>query len=173
MLLVPLLLLQEQLCSLLIIELTHAHCTDLGGKTKRYKEESKNHLYSRHKHCIHFCLFIFVTFLLRRCQHRVAPTAPPHAACYSPCSCCSGQVTEDSHCDLWDLESYQAGINCICWSVLAELQLKPRWFEGLSCSFNWISYPLVLLLTRGGEVQAEGSQECLLLSEGSPAEWAL
>lgn len=73
----------------------------------------------------------------------------------SPCFCCSGQVTSDIHCNLWGLESCQAGIKCsICWSVLAAFQLKPWWFEGLSCSFNWISYPLVLPLTLGGGVQA-------------------
>lgn len=88
--------------------------------------------------------------------------------------CRSGQVTSDIHCDLWGLKSWQAGIKCgICRSVLAAFQLKPGWFEGLSCSFNWISYPLVLLLTPGGGVQARVNQECLLLNEGSPAAWAL
>ena len=57
-------------------------------------------------------------------------------------------------------------------SVLAEFQLKPSWFQGLCCSFSWMSYPLVLL-TLGGGVQARVNQEWLLLREGSPAEWAL
>lgn len=114
-------------------------------------------------------LFILEDLFLQRWRPRAPPR--PKLPAYWPCFRWSVGATEDIPRDHWASQSCQDANKCrVRSSVLAEFQPKPWWFQGLSCSFNWVSYPLVLTRTLGGGVPARGTRSgCFEMKGARPS----